>query len=341
MYELSDSSDSDIDSDERDNPGSSRGAKKRKIHTSSGKCRDQKYRSQWESEFKWLKPVNDNPRQGQCSACSRVLRANIGVIKRHGEGAKHQQNVKNIQCQLNLRDFIKKNATDSKVKRAELKLCGFLAEHNIAFLANDHLVPLLQDCFPDSNILKNNEFCDLVNTLKKVKFSILVDESTDIAAIKTMAICVRYYCESQKAVKTSFLSLMQVFSKEDSEGAHQGATAEKVYNEIVGFFKKQNIPLENVIGFGSDGCNVMFGANNSVVSRLRIDFPGIFTSKCICHSLHLCASEACKVLPRETEAMARDIYTFFNHSSKRQAQFDKVAVIGTGCKQDKKNNGGL
>ncbi|CAG9772286.1 unnamed protein product [Ceutorhynchus assimilis] len=133
----------------------SRGAKKRKIHTSSGKCRDQKYRSQWESEFKWLKPVNDNPRQGQCSACSRVLRANIGVIKRHGEGAKHQQNVKNIQCQLNLRDFIKKNATDSKVKRAELKLCGFLAEHNIAFLANDHLVPLLQDCFPDSNILKN------------------------------------------------------------------------------------------------------------------------------------------------------------------------------------------
>lgn len=81
------------------------------------------------------------------------------------------------------------------------------------------------------------------------------------------------------------------------------------------------MPLGNIIGFGSDGCNTMFGVKNSVVSRLKENFPGIIIQKCICHSLHLCASEACKVLPRHCEDLARNIYNYFKHSSKRQAQF--------------------
>lgn len=43
--------------------------------------------------------------------------------------------------------------------------------------------------------------------------------------------------------------------------------------------------------------------------------------KCICHSLHLCASESCKSLPRKCEDLARDIYNFFKTSAKRCAQF--------------------
>lgn len=46
--------------------------------------------------------------------------------------------------------------------------------------------------------------------------------------------------------------------------------------------------------------------------------------KCICHSLHLCASEACKQLPRKTEDLARDIYNFMKSSSKRQAQLAQL-----------------
>lgn len=41
-------------------------------------------------------------------------------------------------------------------------------------------------------------------------------------------------------------------------------------------FTNYNIPLSNVIGFGSDGCHVMMGGNNSVASRLRKSCPGIF-----------------------------------------------------------------
>jgi len=34
------------------------------------------------------------------------------------------------------------------------------------------------------------------------------------------------------------------------------------------------VPMNNLIGFGSDGCNVMMGLHNSVASRLRASFPG-------------------------------------------------------------------
>ncbi|XP_022182197.1 uncharacterized protein LOC111042013 isoform X3 [Myzus persicae] len=42
--------------------------------------------------------------------------------------------------------------------------------------------------------------------------------------------------------------------------------------------------------------------------------------KCVCHSAHLCVSEACKYLPRSCEDLARNIYNFLKSSSKRQSE---------------------
>lgn len=35
-----------------------------------------------------------------------------------------------------------------------------------------------------------------------------------------------------------------------------------------------DISKNNIIGFGSDGCNVMMGENNSVATRFKINCPG-------------------------------------------------------------------
>lgn len=40
-----------------------------------------------------------------------------------------------------------------------------------------------------------------------------------------------------------------------------------MFDKIIELFKKFNIPLEKMIGFGSDGANVMRGKQNSVLSR--------------------------------------------------------------------------
>lgn len=105
------------------------------------------------------------------------------------------------------------------------------------------------------------------------------------------------------------------------------ATAEKLFNSLMESLTSYGIPKYNVIGFGSDGCNTMMGENNSVASRMKIEFPGIFIMKCVCHSAHLCASEACKRLPRSCEDLARNIFNFLKSSSKRQCEFSQFQTF--------------
>jgi len=50
----------------------------------------------------------------------------------------------------------KKLKLKTQIQRAENKIDAFISEHNIAFLAADHLPSLLQECFPDSDIAKGN-----------------------------------------------------------------------------------------------------------------------------------------------------------------------------------------
>lgn len=157
--------------------------------------------------------------------------------------------------------------------------------------------------------------------IKAEKFSVLVDESTDVGSVKSMCILVKFYDSKVGFVVTSLWTLTPLFGEgDDFEAAARGATGEVIYQSILKTFVARDIPLENWIGFASDGCNAMMGQLNSVASRLTENLPGITILKCICHSLHLCASEACKMLPRRCEDLARNIYGFFKNSSKRQVE---------------------
>jgi hypothetical protein len=74
----------------------------------------------------------------------------------------------------------------------------------------------------------------------------------------------------------------------------------------------------------------MMGQHNSVSSRFKEMCPGISVYKCICHSLHICGSEACKKLPRSLEDLARNVYHYLKSSAKRQcalAQFQKYCNL--------------
>lgn len=69
------------------------------------------------------------------------------------------------------------------------------------------------------------------------------------------------------------------------------------------------------------------GRNSSVSARILHDFPGVTIQKCICHSLHLVASEACKAIPRRCEDMARNIYNFFKSSDKRRSELKEFQMF--------------
>ncbi|KAL0830023.1 hypothetical protein ABMA28_003481 [Loxostege sticticalis] len=320
--------------------------------TRKGKHIKQKYRQQWESEefFKdWIAPVDDDPYRAKCTKCDVKLSCELSTLRRHVTNNTHKKKTMAASSTKTLSSYFKSREKDQDclVVEAEIKLAGFVAEHNISFLAMDHLSDLLKSCFPDSkiaadlamkrdkctatvkNVIGESQKEYLENILRHQKFSVLADESTDIASCKTICIVVRYFDKNYKKIMTCLWQLEPLHEKTGTgeTSSSRGCTAESLYLTIIETFTQRKVPLENIIGFASDGCNVMMGAHNSVASRLRTALPGIQIIKCICHSMHLCANEACKELPRRCEDLARNVYAFFKHSAKRQAEFVEFQIF--------------
>lgn len=101
--------------------------------------------------------------------------------------------------------------------------------------------------------------------------------------------------------------MSNVFGDNDYKKAAEGATRKNVFDCLYKSFNNYGIPLKNIIGFGSDECNATIGAHNSIASRMIQHFQGITIWTCICHSLHLCASETCKSLPKRCKNLAHNV----------------------------------
>jgi len=117
----------------------------------------------------------------------------------------------------------KEDDLKSNIQKAELKLCACLAAHDLSFEVMEHLVPCIKSCFTDSeiaqgislkrrkatrivvNAIRASEKKQQTVSLQKRKFSVLVDESTDIAATKTLAIVVRFFDTSKGRIVTRFV----------------------------------------------------------------------------------------------------------------------------------------
>lgn len=188
----------------------------KKIMKNPTKHRAQKFRSEWlrvENLKKWLVPVDNDPFKAKCKLCNFTMVAELSNIKTHGNGKKHKEIEACTEIKQKSIKTFTTNKTPTKldidVKMAEIKLTAFLTEHNIAFLATDHLTDVLKSCFKDSEIAKNIslkrtkttsitknviDYCqkeELVSYLKTVQFSILTDESTDIGTVKSSCVILR------------------------------------------------------------------------------------------------------------------------------------------------------
>ena len=222
---------------------------------------------------------------------------------------------------------------------AQILLIAFIAEHNLAISIVEHLTELLKIMFPDSRIasglqMRRTKCTDLAKKLSNVismnlayklqtnPFSIIIDETTDNSKMKCLSVLVKFFDNIDGYIKTKILELVNVY---DQANEMVGSTGEAIFTMILSTLNHYNIPHDNLVGFAADTTSNMFGDHNSVVSRLRAHFPSMTIIKCICHSIHLCASEAAKTLPRVTEDLIRNIYSFFSHSAKRHFEFKLVS----------------
>ncbi|CAH1964562.1 unnamed protein product [Acanthoscelides obtectus] len=252
------------------------------------------------------------------------------ALVRHQNSAMHMKLCKSQKNQETLTDMtVFKGGPNQEtiLKTADLHLAAFVTEHNLSYNVMEHLPALITKLAPDSEIAKKikcsrtKRSCVIKNVignrheekiceiLTRNKFSLIIG-STDRSCTKHLCLVCRY--RHNNIIQDSFLALLPI----------KEAKAEDLYKEITNFFSLKKIPHQrNLIGFASDGANVMVRKHNSVVSRLKVDIPNAYVVKCICHSFHLCASYACLKLPRGIEDLAHEIYTYFSNSPTRVETF--------------------
>lgn len=182
------------------------------------------------------------------------MKADISVIRQHAKTTRHLQKARKSPLfstdqktiQQTLKISSEQHKLDVNIKELEITLAAFLAEHNIAFLATDHLTKLLKSKIPDSkivqgmnlsrtkatsivnNVIAPHIFNEHVKYLQDHKFSLLIDESTDIGNVKSMSVCTRFFNTRSNKVEVKSLELIELFSKKDYDGANEGATGIKI-----------------------------------------------------------------------------------------------------------------
>ena len=139
-------------------------------------------------------------------------------------------------------------------------------------------------------------------------FSLQTDETTDITVTQQAAIMLRFFDNTQGQVRCVVFALESV----------ERETAELLFNAIDKHFQESTTLLyDNLVALGTDGANVMLGAQNSVMSWLQCMQPALVALHCFCHIVALIVIEACKVLLDELEDLTTDVWYYFQKIPRR------------------------
>lgn len=305
----------------------------------------QSFKDEWleDANFKdWLKRDSINKNNSFCICCNVTIKnAGKSMLLKHKNTEKHVKNFQAAKSKLKITNFISKKTTSEggKIATAEVLFSGYFSEHHVPFVHIDHLLDVCKKAFPDSEIAKKLSFkrtklsyiiqdgiayhekLELNEVCRKQKFSLIIDESTDVSVTQVLAIVIRYFDLIKLDVVDALLDTVVV----------ENGSAAGLFNAVQTVFQERNIPFSNVIGFGSDNCSTMLGKKSGFQKLLKDVVPTVFVLGCVCHSFALCASHAVSVLPSFLESLLKNLTSYFSRSSKRQNDFamiqDAVQVV--------------
>ena len=150
----------------------------------------------------------------------------------------------------------------------------------------------------------------IVAKINSVKlFSVLADETSDIAGMEQFSLCVRYYDNDIKKIREDFLQFVGVTD----------LTGKGLANVLMETLANLHIDCNFMIGQGYDGAAAMSGRLHGAQQYVAEKFDLAIYVHCASHSLNLALSDACE-LPavRNCMGIINSAYNFFN-TPKRQS----------------------
>nr|XP_033330914.1 uncharacterized protein LOC117222954 [Megalopta genalis] len=285
---------------------------------------EQTFRDKWLEDptfSAWL-AKSDNVLHAWCRACKKNLKAKKSNLDLHSTSQMH------ILSMQSLGEMGTNGSTiggfESQVKRAEIRYTLDVVDHNLSFYSRGHFIGMAKEVTPDNvvlqhctlkrskmamivkNVLSKYIVEETMSILRNKYFSLLMDESTDISSTKHVCLLARYVDGPQ--IKTYLLDYIRI----------NEANAESLFQCLMYCLERNNLPINNLVGFSLDNASVAVGTNNSVVTRLLAINKEICVIPCIRHLFHLVTKHAYSVLPEDVGDFLSGVYSYFSKSDKRK-----------------------
>ena len=274
----------------------------------------------------------DGTDEAYCSLCKVNVNPKLCHLQQHEASTKHKKASTAVSSNRKIVTLLKKD--DEVLKKIELELAVAITCH-CAIRAVDHFGEIIVKHGDKSKlgVLKLHRakcsqlikrvispalYDELRSDVSGKKFSVLIDESTDVSCKKYLSVTVRYFSEKQEKICTAFISLVSLVS----------ATGEDIFTALKLSLEDAGLNLEDCVGLACDGASVMVGRHDSVYSRMKIVSPNCILMKCICHSLALCIEHAFEKLPANLGFLLSEIPKWFSKSTlRREAYKDLFKII--------------
>ena len=291
-----------------------------------------KYNKTWESKFSWLSKASDGSEDGFCKLCHTAMKPKQSNLTKHEKSEKHLLRVKASRSVRPIQ-VVRNPTIAEEVKTAEIELAVTMACHS-SILTMDHLGEIIARNATGSrlaNIKIHRTKCtkiltnivspalkeELIADVSGKKFSLIVDETTDVSTAKQLCVIIRYYSNVEKKIVTAFVDLVTVVH----------ACADDLFNAIRDCLRGINLELVDCIGYASDGASVMVGEHNSVWTRIAAVAPNCIKLMCICHSLALCVQHAFEKLPSSLGFLLAEIPKWFSKSTIRREAYKSLYEV--------------
>lgn len=158
----------------------------------------------------------------------------------------------------------------------------------------------------------------IINDIKEaIIFSIIVDETQDLARHEQVSVCARYVSKTLEPHEV-FLGFYRTASTD-------GESLTTLIKEVI---SSNGLSINNIRGQCYDGAASMRGSYSGVHARIRADNKLAVCVHCYAHILNLCLVDLSKVIShvRNTFGILQSLYSFIGASSKRCSIFEQIML---------------
>ena len=164
---------------------------------------------------------------------------------------------------------------------------------------------------------------DTLSRISDGKYGLMVDEVTDLAVTEHLIQFIQFWDNQTQTVQVKFLGISNLLDESDS------ANAVTIKSHIVTELDSCGLQHNNLLCLATDGASVMTGVRNGVAKLLKNEVsPHMISIHCVCHRLALACGDANEAVSyvKDVELWLRQLWSYFDNSPKRLAQYLKVQL---------------